>query len=430
MNKRENAVAFLARYHQLPEGIDLKRETGRMIRQMELGLQGRESSLMMIPTYLSAEGMIRKNQPVIAIDAGGTNLRIALVDVTSEGVMIENVTRRRMFGVDETISGEEFIEQLCDLLIPYTDKSDKVGFCFSFASEILPSMDGKVIGFGKDIRITGAKGMLLGEEINKCLKKRGINKALRVVVLNDTVSTLLGEPAVSDGRDVDGQIGLIVGTGTNTAYLENIENITKITTDRKGKMIINMESCGFDGFELGEFERRADELSASPGEALFEKCISGMYLGNVIGQTIRQAAQEGLFSADNRISGIKDLSMVQIDEFLRDPYGNNPLAAAAASDEDTELLYQFVDLALERAARLITVNLAACIIKMNGGSRISSPVRIVVEGSTILKCLGYRQKVEYNMRRFVTQELGHHYRFIEGEDLNLVGSAIAALANS
>ncbi|MBQ4254230.1 MAG: hypothetical protein II712_05305, partial [Erysipelotrichaceae bacterium] len=416
MNNREKAVAFLEAYHQLPEGIDLKRETGRMLEQMEAGLQGKKSSLMMIPTYLSTEGKIRYDEPVIAIDAGGTNLRIALVEITHEGIRIDNVTRRKMFGVDETLSGEQFIEQLTELLVPYAGKSDKVGFCFSFASEILPDMDGKVIGFGKDIRITDARGMLLGEEINKCLRKKGIDKKLRVVVLNDTVSTLLGGPAISDERDVDGQIGLIVGTGTNTAYVEDIAAITKIKTDRTGKMIINMESCGFDRFEIGEFERRADELSSTPGEALFEKCISGMYLGNVICQTLRQAEKEGLFSADSRLAEIDGLSMAQVDAFLRDTHGSSLLAAAAGSEDDTDLICQFIDLALERAARLITVNLAACIIRMNGGSRISSPVRIVAEGSTLLKCLGYRQKVEYHMHRFVTEELGHYYRFTEGED--------------
>ncbi|MBR0137441.1 MAG: hypothetical protein IJM15_03455 [Erysipelotrichaceae bacterium] len=429
MNNWDIARAFLSKYHQLPEGIDLKRETDEMVRQMLLGLHGEDSSLMMIPTYLSTEGQVVKNKPVVAIDAGGTNLRIALVSFTEEGLKIENLMKRRMFGVDEAISGEKFIEGLTELLVPLIEKSDKIGFCFSFASETLPNMDGKVIDFGKDVKITGAVGMLLGEEIRKCLREKGYDKDISVVVLNDTVSTLLGGPAIPNAKDVDGQIGLIVGTGTNTAYCEDINEITKIDYKGEGKMIINMESAGFDGFELGEFERRVDAKSSNRGKALFEKCISGMYLGSVIGETLKQAAAEGLFSEGNTVSELKDFSMAEVDAFLRDPYGGNMIAKAAGNENDTDLIYQFIDLAIDRASRLITVNLAACIERMNGGRSISSPVRIMAEGSTLLKCFGYRQRVEYYMHQFVTLQLGHYYYFTEGVDINMAGSAIAALVN-
>ena len=130
MNNRQKAVDFLAKYHQLPEGIDLMRETDAMIDQMELGLKGEESSLMMIPTYLSTEGEVSQNTPVIAIDAGGTNLRIALVSFTPEGIRIENLQKRRMFGVDEPISGKQFIRELYELLLPLLDKTGRIGFCF------------------------------------------------------------------------------------------------------------------------------------------------------------------------------------------------------------------------------------------------------------------------------------------------------------
>ena len=46
---------------------------------MKNGLEGKESSLLMLPTYIEAEGAVKPNEPVVAIDAGGTNFRAAKI---------------------------------------------------------------------------------------------------------------------------------------------------------------------------------------------------------------------------------------------------------------------------------------------------------------------------------------------------------------
>ena len=143
-------------------------------------------------------------------------------------------------------------------------------------------------------------------------------------------------------------------------------------------MIINMEAGGFDKFPMGEFEKRMDKNSANPGDHELEKCISGVYLGNVIAYTIKQAAKEGLFSAHNRIAELPYFTMVEVDAFLRDPYGHNLLADACDNDDDVETMYCFIDQAIDRGAKLICGNLSACMIKMDGGKKRSTPVRIVV----------------------------------------------------
>ena len=60
-------------------GIDLLRGTGEFLRAMRDGLSGRPSSLMMIPTYLAGDTSVPREQPVVVMDAGGTNFRIAEV---------------------------------------------------------------------------------------------------------------------------------------------------------------------------------------------------------------------------------------------------------------------------------------------------------------------------------------------------------------
>ncbi|HPW53802.1 MAG TPA: hypothetical protein PLI19_01890 [Erysipelotrichaceae bacterium] len=429
MNYREVANNFLLKYDQHPDNIDIDSLTKSFVEEMKLGLAGKPSSLMMIPAYVSTEGEIPLNETVVAIDAGGTNLRIAYITFTKEGIVIENLKKQQMLGVEKPLHIDEFFSQLTDIIMPYLDRSQKIGFCFSFAAEIQPDRDGRILEFSKEIYVADCKGKLIFEELKKEIKKRGFNKEISGVILNDTVSTLLGGPAIKPTEKIDGQIGLIVGTGTNTAYIEKIENITKLNIKSDDKMIINMESANFNKVPQGKFDKFIDDNSANPTGHIFEKMISGIYLGNVICETVKQAAKEGLFSKESTVENLPYFSMVEVDQFLREPFGDNLLAKACHNDKDVELLYNFADLAIERAAKLVTCNLAADIVQMDGGKLKSTPCRIVIEGSTYHKCYSYKEKIDRYMKEYVNDTLHRYYMVTSGDDVNLAGSAIAALLN-
>ncbi len=405
MKYREIVNNFLLKYGQHPDNIDIDNLTKNFVEEMRLGLSGKEASLMMIPAYVSTTGEVPLNETVIAIDAGGTNLRIAHVTFTEDGIVIDNLKKQTMLGVDKELHIDEFFAQLTDIIMPYLEKTQKIGFCFSFAAEIQPNKDGKILEFSKEIIVHDCEGKMIMEELKKEIKKRGFTKEVSGVILNDTVSTLLGGPAIKPSEKVDGQIGFILGTGTNTAYIEKLDNITKLDLHGDEKMIINMESAGFNKMTLGEFDEIFDQKSINPKAHLFEKMISGIYLGNVICETVKQAAKEGLFSKESTIKDLPYFSMVEVDQFLREPFGNNLLAKACHNSDDVELLYNFADLALERAAKLVTVNLAADMIQMDGGKKLSTPCRIVIEGSTYHKCYSYKEKIDRYMKEYINDTL-------------------------
>ena len=86
-------------------------------------------------------------------------------------------------------------------------------------------------------------------------------------------------------RDNRCRIGLILGTGTNACYLEDIKNIETINPeDFPGQehMVINTEWGAFgDNGELDfvktKWDLAVDETSVNPGKQLFEKMISGRW---------------------------------------------------------------------------------------------------------------------------------------------------------
>lgn len=422
-----NIDDFLLKHNQHPNQISIDDITHQMLIDMKNGLNNEQSSLMMIPTYLTVKNETSLNETAIVIDAGGTNLRLAAVRFSNNKYEILKYEKIPMLGTQTKLSKNDFIQQLSELLIPYLSYSKKIGFCFSFPAEILPNKDGKVISFCKEVNIEKCEGMLLGKEIKENLKRNNQPSDIELVILNDTVATLLG--GNEERQNFDGYIGLILGTGTNTAYLEKRENIKKISDFSNETMIINMESGMFDKVKQGDFDKITDKLSNNPTDHIFEKMISGAYLGNVIYNTIKQANEENIFSKNNHLSELSDISMVDIDKYMRNPFGDNILSNIFPDENDKEILYQFIDKALERSSKLVTANLAADIIQTDSGKMISKPVKIVIEGSTYHKCFSYKEKINHYMHLYINQQLQRYYYLDSGEDVNLIGSAKAALIN-
>lgn len=426
---REKVLQFLTKYEMQPQAIDLNAITAEFVAEMERGLKKQPSSLMMIPTYLGVTGSIQPGEKAIAIDAGGTNLRVAVVTFGTDGAEISDLNTWPMPGTSQRLTKGEFLAALADRLMSVIDQSDKIGFCFSYPAEILPNKDARVIQFCKEVDVVGAEGMLICSELEAELASRGA-AGKSVVLLNDTVAALLGGLQFGADNASDGYIGFILGTGTNTCYVENCAEISSVDV-QQGSMIVNIESGIFDKFPQGEFEKRYDQLSAIPGDHLLEKSVSGVYLCEIIYQTVLQAGQDGLLTqetADNiRCAGING---VEVDDFMRQPDGSGKLAGLCTTMGDREVLQAIIDLAFERAARLVCATLAGVMVKSDGGKTSENPMNISAEGSTFWKSYVFRPKLDALVKEYINGKLHRWCRFTNAENANLAGAAAAAILNS
>ena len=414
---------FLLKYQQHADNIDYEATLQEFIDEMDRGLKGEESTLMMIPTYLSVSDSIELNKKVVAIDAGGTHLRIAKVSLKEDGYDIEDFKVQKMLGVERPLTKEEFLDELSELLLPYLNDCDKVGFCFSFPSEITPDRDGIVLSFAKEVNVSGCEGMHIGAELKRVLKEKGVEKDIQFALLNDTVATLLGGPLKND---VDGHIGFILGTGTNTAYLEKTAAITKINAEGSN-MIINMESGMYGKAQRGYFDQLVDSKSTIPNDQLFEKMISGAYLGKIIREILLQAFYEDFFNTNSSILQLPEFDMAAVSRFIAEPKGDNLLAQACYDDNDREVMMEFIDRALERAAKLVSINLLGIMERADYGN--DAPCQIVVEGSTFHKSILFQKKIIRYLEEEGKAKRGRDYILDKGEDVNMIGSAKAVLCN-
>ncbi|MHC4643787.1 MAG: hexokinase family protein, partial [Planctomycetota bacterium] len=365
---------FLNKNEMNPANIDMEKMCQIFLKEMEKGLAAETSSLAMLPTYIEIERQIPLNMPVIVMDAGGTNFRVATVSFDQDGSSkIENFKLFSMPGVKQQVSKNEFFNTMVGYLEEVVDKSEDIGFCFSYPIEIFPNKDGRVLYSSKEIKADEVAGNMIGENLNIAISSSGNGGKKNIILLNDTVATLLAGRADVKGMSFDTYIGFILGTGTNCSYIEINKNITKTKDlDPAKSQIVNVESGGFGKAPQGKIDKDFDQSSNCPGMYTFEKMISGAYLGPLCLWTVRAAAEEGLLSKDSaeNLKEIKEISTKDINDFMSDPEAKSGLLSSAlqsAGEEGLATAYHLIDRLIERAAKLTAINLSSVAIKSGKG---------------------------------------------------------------
>lgn len=418
----KSVSAFVEKYGLSAEAYDIAAEIAQFREEMGRGLRGGDSSLYMIPTFLSPDAAAVEDETIIVLDAGGTNLRVGAVTFR-DGVAAEVEFRKYPLpGTHEELTAEAFFDAVAEKLAPYLDRGSKVGFCFSYAAQCMENRDAKLVAFCKEVKVTGAEGVEICRSLDEAIRRRGVTREYSYVQLNDTVATLLGGMAASDRAAYDGYIGFILGTGTNGCYAEETENVTKYrgTAYTAPTMIINMESGCYAGFRKGELDRRIDAASAIPGDHQAEKLISGAYLGKIVMEALRQAKSEGIIAS--LLPQVDEIPMPDINAFLAGE--RSVLDCLAEADRGP---VRAVILALYgRTARLMAVVFAAVALQKGAGRE--KPMAIVLEGSTYQRspCLQECLARELDALR---EAYGIRFAVLSAENATLTGSAFAAVSN-
>ena len=273
----------------------------------------------------------------------------------------------------------------------------RLGFTFSFPVHQIGINRGTLIRWTKGFNIQEAIGQdvcaLLQTEID--LLRLPVKVA---ALVNDTVGTLMARSYTSPGK-TGTLLGAIFGTGTNGAYVEKLSKITKSMEgayDKStGEMVVNTEWGSFDNhlkiLPNTIYDQILDRDSVNLGIQMFEKRISGMFLGEILRVVLLEMMKSTtipLFRDDNSSSNdyrstttideksplhrqwAVDSSILSIAEAdnsvglraLRQEL-EKTLGVNAASIEDTEAVKIISHAIGRRAARLAGVALAAIVLE-------------------------------------------------------------------
>ncbi|NWX63895.1 HXK3 protein, partial [Promerops cafer] len=361
---------------------DLEKVQALMREEMDRGLckeTNASASVRMLPTYVSHTPDGTERGDFLALDLGGTNFRVLVVHVTEEGISMASeiyvIPVQLMQG-----TGEELFDHIIECIIDFQTKQNLVaqmlplGFTFSFPCQ--------QVGLDKALLLTWTKGFsasgCVGQDVVQLLReaaKRKRHLGMQVVALvNDTVGTMMA----CGYDDPKCEIGLIVGTGTNACYMEEMRNVGTVEGDQ-GRMCINMEwgAFGDNGcldHLFTHFDKVVDESTINPGKQRFEKLISGMYLGEIVRQILMVMTEKELLFQGKPCPKLQTKDIFKT-KFLSTIELSNGLALRQirailneleldASFEDSVLMREVCQTVSLRAAQLCAAGLAAVVEKM------------------------------------------------------------------
>lgn len=169
-----------------------------------------------------------------------------------------------------------------------------VGFTFSFPCVQHQLDEGILVSWTKGFKATDVEGHDVVALLKEAVKRQGELNLEIVVLMNDTVGTMMN----CAYENFNCEIGLIVGTGSNACYMEEMKNIEIVEGD-EGRMCINIEWGAFgDNGCLDDirttFDKLVDINSVNPGKQRYEKMISGMYLGEIVRNILINFTRRGL----------------------------------------------------------------------------------------------------------------------------------------
>ena len=431
---------------------------------MERGLDGRASSLPMIPSYIAAASKSQAGKTALALDAGGTNLRVSRVRFGEDGkAAAEGMQRHPMPGAKGRVSADEFFGLIADAALPAFGEAgaagiDGIGFTFSYHMDIQPDADGILRAFSKEIDAPEVIGRAIGAGLREALARKGLVYDGPIALLNDTAATLLsglaaipangaakgaGAAACSESAGAHGGwggavIGFILGTGFNTAYPET--SIPKIGFESaEAPQIVVCETGAFSLRYRGPLDLEFDASTKSPGAYALEKAAAGAYLGPLTLHILKQAARDKVlrFGKSDELLALQGIDTKAMNEFCRAPFsGEGPLGAlfgSGAHGESAAAGAQYLaSIVAERGARFAAAALAATVERIHRGRERAgcgmphAPVRIAAEGTTYMAYQGMRRSLESCLHGLLTREMPRPYVVAPVDQASLFGAAVAA----
>nr|KAF6469462.1 glucokinase [Molossus molossus] len=427
--KKEQVEQILAEF-QLQEE-DLKKVMRRMQKEMDRGLRletHEEASMKMLPTYVRSTPEGSEVGDFLSLDLGGTNFRVMLVKVgEGEAGQWSVKTKHQMYCIPEdAMTGTAEMHQMKHKKLP-------LGFTFSFPVRHEDIDKGILLNWTKGFKASGAEGNNIVGLLRDAIRRRGDFEMDVVAMVNDTVATMIS----CYYEDRQCEVGMIVGTGCNACYMEEMHNV-ELVEGEEGRMCVNTEWGAFgDTGELDEFlleyDRMVDESSLNPGQQLYEKLIGGKYMGELVRLVLLKLVDENLLfhgeaSEQLRTRGAFEtrfVSQVESDSGDRKQiYNILSTLGLRPSAADCDIVRRACESVSTRAAHMCAAGLAAVINRMRE-SRSEDVMRITVgvDGSVYKLHPSFKERFHASVCRLTPS---CEITFIQSEDGSGRGAALVS----
>ncbi|WOO84434.1 Glucokinase [Vanrija pseudolonga] len=431
-------------------------------QELDAGLTNYGEDVAMVPTFVPGVPDGSEQGTFLALDLGGTNLRVCEVrlhgnnkfDIKQQKYKVSEELKQgqaRVLFDYIADSVDAFLTDIGSDLQPEGNEPLLLGFTFSFPVEQTALDRGKLLTWTKGFNAKNA----VGNDVVKLLQDAFDRKHIHVkcvALVNDTVGTLLSR-SYQNGPAL---IGAIFGTGTNGAYIDRTSTIKKLGKDKVAElekggehageyMIVNTEWGAFDNkrrcLPVSIFDNKLDRESINPRKQAFEKMVSGMYLGEITRNILLFLIDSSLLfdghSSDilnthygfdaafvSKVEGAKtddEVKAAIIDDLKVD--------VANVRDSDAPLVRWAVNIVADRACTLSATAIAAIVLHTapNRRKEEAQTIDVGVDGSVAEFLPNFEKRVRGALRQVLGEETEKKITIGLAKDGSGVGAALGAL---
>ncbi|BAT82845.1 hypothetical protein VIGAN_03291400 [Vigna angularis var. angularis] len=427
-----------------------------MSDDMRAGL-GLKPGLPMIPTYVENLPTGNEKGLFYALDLGGTNFRVMRVQLGGKDERVIDTEFDQVSIPQDLMSAtsQELFDFIASGLAEFVSKEDggfhispgrkrEIGFTFSFPVKQTSIDSGILIKWTKGFAVSGTAGRDVVACLNEAMERQGIDMRVSALV-NDAVGTLAG----AEYWDSDVVAAVILGTGTNACYVEKISAIPKLQghASSSGKMIISTEWGAFsNSLPSTEFDREMDAATINPGEQIFEKTISGLYLGDIVRRVLLKMTEEGgLFGrfvpqklSTPFILGTPDLCAMQQD-YSGDLHAVGSLLydilGAESNLSERKTVLEVCETIVRRGGRLAGAGIVGILQKMEEDDRglifgNGNRSVVAIDGGLYENYPQYRTYLQDSVKELLGSEKSNNVVIEHTKDGSSIGAALLAASNS
>ncbi|EFJ10895.1 hypothetical protein SELMODRAFT_269350 [Selaginella moellendorffii] len=450
----------------------LRQIVDNMVVEMHAGLAiDGGSKLKMVLSYVDNLPTGNEEGLFYALDLGGTNFRVLRVQLGGKEKRIMNQEYKEVSIPPKVMVGsnEDLFDFIATELASFVasegegfyllpGQQRELGFTFSFPVKQTSINSGTLMKWTKGFAIAETVGKDVVEELQGAMHRSNVDMRVAALV-NDTVGTLAG------GRyeDDDVMVAVILGTGSNACYVERADAIPKWRgpLPASGSMVINMEWGSFTSAHLPktEVDDALDADSVNPCDQIFEKMISGMYLGDIVRRVLWKLAAEAAFFGGKVPSRLEvpfilrtpDVSAIHADQspdlkevirVLRVVFG-----IQSSTLQMRKMIVDVCDIVAERGARLAGAGIVGILKKIgrdggslanNGGLENHSYAAAEERKKTVVAMDGglyehypkFREYLKQSVVELIGKEAAEHIELRLSKDGSGIGATLLAASHS
>ncbi|CAL9112803.1 unnamed protein product [Musa textilis] len=438
----------------------LRQVADAMAVEMHAGLASEGGSkLKMLISYVNNLPTGEETGLFYALDLGGTNFRVLRVQLGGKERRVlkqefEEVSIPPLLMVGGSDELFDFIASALakfvasegeDFHLP-VGRQREIGFTFSFPVRQNSIASGTLIKWTKGFNIDETVGEDVVAELTRAIERQGLDMRVSALI-NDTVGTLAG------GRYHDNDVvaAVILGTGTNAAYVERAHAIPKWhgLLPKSGEMVINMEWGNFRSshLPLTDYDQALDNESLNPSEQIFEKLISGMYLGEILRRVLLRLAKEASLFGDSVPPKLEIPFMLRTPVMSAMHHDTSPdLKVVGAKLKDLlgipntslkarKVVVQICDIVARRGARLAAAGVAGILKKVGrdaavkGGESVPRTV-VAMDGGLYEHYTIFRECLQATFEEMLGAEAAASVVIKLANDGSGIGAALLAASHS